>query len=588
MQKHILTLLLVLLSAGIFAQDARLAGQKIEGADNERVDRTLERYAIFQINTDELLEAAQRRTASLALNIELENFPALRADLQPSDLLSDNLAGLAVYPYKGVSDEKNGGEAAFTFAKDYLYGLYEVDGDTYFIEPLWYYDRTQPRDLFVVYSSSDVRERALQDCAPVEIGQQRGALNSSADSPGPNVCRYMLEIAVANDLRMFEKFGSVANVKTHNIAVLNAAQVNYDDDFSKPIRFNVVAIFVPTTDAMDPITPTQMERGALLTEFSTWAEAGGFGSGVTYDIAHWRTTRPMVNPAGQGVNGAAFQLPGGGPTVCTNLKYAVFAEREVLSACELKRVTSHETGHLFGASHTSGTSNIMRSPSLGCTDTWAAISIQEIDAAIANATCLSPCTVPSYVNLPDVLRLLCTDVEACYTFEGNNCIATFSVYTTDPGLYITVNGQTICITNLYYFGPRKARVLVTPLDHCGQPSTEGLAVWWELYIDSPEKFCYGRPGSDVVDRAPAPAQTASWTPDDFTFSNPAMGVVRFFQPIPSGEVQLYSVQGTLLKSVQMNGGNELDVSDVPAGPYILTLKTAGKVISKRLLIHANK
>lgn len=72
------------------------------------------------------------------------------------------------------------------------------------------------------------------------------------------------------------------------------------------------------------------------------------------------------------------------------------------------------------------------------------------------------------------------------------------------------------------------------------------------------------------------------------YSNPAYGTVYLSQTIRQGTATIFSVQGDLVKSFELSDTNQLNVSEVAAGPYLLAIKTPEQLVSRLLLIATPK
>jgi len=67
------------------------------------------------------------------------------------------------------------------------------------------------------------------------------------------------------------------------------------------------------------------------------------------------------------------------------------------------------------------------------------------------------------------------------------------------------------------------------------------------------------------------------------YPNPTSGIINITGLNHPAEVKINSIQGHLMKT-SMFVGDQVDVSDLPSGVYILNLKSTGKTIAKKLVI----
>lgn len=93
----------------------------------------------------------------------------------------------------------------------------------------------------------------------------------------------------------------------------------------------------------------------------------------------------------------------------------------------------------------------------------------------------------------------------------------------------------------------------------------------EVYID-----CFEGPGSNRT------ATNDNSTP--IKFSNPSSETIWLSGNVESGTATLYSIQGGLVKSFDLQGTDRLDIVGVANGQYILVLENQDFFISKPLLI----
>ena len=66
------------------------------------------------------------------------------------------------------------------------------------------------------------------------------------------------------------------------------------------------------------------------------------------------------------------------------------------------------------------------------------------------------------------------------------------------------------------------------------------------------------------------------------YPNPSSGIINITGLSQASEVKLYSSQGKLLKSLNQVEST-IDISDLPAGIYILNLTSGNKVLQKRII-----
>ncbi|MFN4079601.1 MAG: PKD domain-containing protein [Saprospiraceae bacterium] len=330
-----------------------------------------------------------------------------RLSLTPNDrLLAPNYKlqvltpeGLVIsYPkekkaYRGY-ELNTGGQARMTFDKDFIYGYVMVGDKMFFIEPLRFVSEGADKDLYLVYEKDQVNYDAIQGtCAALDLEDKSSTLfpqeddghDHNKDAPEMMAC-YELDLAIASDKSMFNKYGSVGAVEAHNIAVINNVEGDYTGNFNHDVQFVIVTQFVVTGN--DPWTNSN-EAGELLLSFRNWGNAGNFG--VAFDLGELWTNRNFNG----GTIGIAY-LNG----LCNNNRYHClqdFSNNAQLLRC----LTSHEIGHNLSCTHdpTNGSCppNFIMCPFVSTSSTWSNQSVNQINNYLVpprvgpNSSCMTPC-----------------------------------------------------------------------------------------------------------------------------------------------------------------------------------------------------
>ncbi len=128
-----------------------------------------------------------------------------------------------------------GGKARLTLNEDFIYGFVEEGGQTWYIEPLWYLDPNAAHGYFVVYPKTAAIHDENATCAAIETEQEMmnidvESIQNDAATADFMAC-YEIDLAIASDHLMFDKYGSVSAVEDHNIGVINNVQDNYVGEF---------------------------------------------------------------------------------------------------------------------------------------------------------------------------------------------------------------------------------------------------------------------------------------------------------------------------------------------------------------------
>lgn len=283
-----------------------------------------------------------------------------------------------------------GGVVTLTINEDFIYGFFRQGNNDLFIEPLTYFDRGAPEDIYVVYYASDVVETDEHTCK--ELHNKN--IGSSINYKMPTTECKIIELAIANTYDMYTTYNnSVTDVQNHNLAVLSNVQTNYRSEFDANLEFEVVAHFVPSSAGADPF-PGTTNACTLLSDLNSWGAGGGNSGGsgggfnVDYNQASLWTARDICatnNCAG----GTCF-------TSVVGLAYTPgwhhVLEDFTSSAARLMAMVSHEKGHNFDAVHDASGSDFIMAPAVTITNNWSAASVSDINTRVGNLTYLDDCS----------------------------------------------------------------------------------------------------------------------------------------------------------------------------------------------------
>ena len=360
----------------------------------------LKKWDVYEVSAAELFNQLQQSDGENQVQLDWGKNHNWQLSLFPNDLRSHDYevrtATGDILP-KGVNktfegyEQSLGGNVRLTVDVDFIYGYVESGGERYFIEPVWYYDRSAPKNLFVVYDEHEVIPRDDAKCASHEMHERREKLGKQNQSQSQSqdqeklvgLC-YDVELAIASDYLMFLDYNSsITEVENHNIGVLNNVQGNYDDEFADELNFVIVTQFVSNCSTCDPWSNTT-NASDLLSSFRSWGNGGGF-TGVTYDLAQLWTDRDLNG----GTVGIAYLF-----AVCNSTRYQVDQDFSS-TAWQLRVLVAHETGHNFNASHDAAGSGFIMAPSVNNSNTWSTASVNSINAFVNTRTCLAECAAPA-------------------------------------------------------------------------------------------------------------------------------------------------------------------------------------------------
>ncbi|MEM6964472.1 MAG: PKD domain-containing protein [Bacteroidota bacterium] len=393
------TLLIILMSFGsfLFAQSNTIKGKKVNlKADAPILEDHFKKYHIYEIEALEIFNSLQAPPEEKQLRLRMGKNFDWQLSLFSNDMRSEDYrvqTGTGELLPRGLNksfqgyEQNLGGRVALTVDDNFLYGYVESGGERFFIEPLRYFQKNAPQNHFIVYDEHDVNPRNDVTCAADEMKKHSHHQHEHEDAPyfGPTGAQksvtglcYEVEIAIASDYSMFQKYGNITAVENHTTGVMNNVQTNYDDEFPDEIDFVIVRQFVSNCSTCDPWSTTTA-AGALLGSFRNWGNSNGFG--VPYDVAQLWTDRDL-----DGSTVGIAYLSG----VCNSNRYHVCQDFSS-TAWQLRVLTSHELGHNFSAVHDGAGSGFIMAPSVNNSNTWSSLSVTDIDNFVSGLNCLSQC-----------------------------------------------------------------------------------------------------------------------------------------------------------------------------------------------------
>ncbi len=400
--------------------------------NNISLNDKFKKYDIVDLNARSIYQELQTKRYGGRLTLNLNENYSWDLNLANSGLISKdyvlNVAtedgikttyGTTALPMEGYVNNQPNSRVSLTFNDDFIYGFVQIGYEMIFIEPLRHYRSDASNDAFIVYNTKDVISSRDLKCGYEQYQKEMDKHRNDNHSHNGNASRanqcLLVEVNLAADYSMVQKYGSVSGAESHNLGVLNNVKTNYDDEFADELRFQLNEQWISSCSTCDPWS-SSTDPGVLLNSFTGWAP-GGFST--SHDVASLWSNRDF--------NGSTVGLAWVG-TVCTNYKYNVL--QDFTSDGDLKRcMQAHELGHNFNADHSSV--GIM-APTVSHDNFWEQISKTQIQNYYGGIYCLSSCA-PSN---PPVANFTYQVVEQCIPaqvqFTNTSTYAT-SYYWEFPG-----------------------------------------------------------------------------------------------------------------------------------------------------------
>ena len=346
-----------------------------EWSENSEIAEYFQFFKVVKLDRDEIL-AQWPESDEVNWKMNVSYFPQTKLNLTSEIQLISSLEFNR--PIKLIQGHTQNGYGVTGFLSEYTFQLtIGLHKEKWTIEPLNRFIPTASSDLYISYYTSDFIDGPDKTCATKEAEIKGDELEGSLDKR-VDECK-IAEIAIANDFSMFQKYGSVAGVEDHNIAVMNDLQYNYRHEFDDNVEFKIVTQFIPTTQADDPFT-SSTDVDVLLPDFRSWGNGGGFGT--TYDVASLWSNRDFD---GSTVGYAYIGV------VCNFSRYNIL--QDYTTSSERRRVLqAHELGHNFGYGHDGSGTDFIMAPSVTVTNNWSSSSINSISNHVASRSCLASCS----------------------------------------------------------------------------------------------------------------------------------------------------------------------------------------------------
>ena len=366
-------------------------------------------FKVYQINSLDLAQYARTITATTNLNIDFANTqPSWQTTIEPNDLKGNNFVVrmitengevqapiLANNTFKGNVFGIENSEVRLTIDQGFIYGFIKKENQTLFIEPLNRFVNTPTNaDYYIVYDTKDLNATLTLNCGVVDNPNIKPF--GGTPNPTPTAACIEIDLAVAADYSMFQKYKGPAPLVTYILGVMNNVEANYKTPFSSEIKFKISEFYISACPKCNFITDT-ISVNVLLPAFSSWGQNKKLFANP-FDLAAFWSNRDFDGPSG-GVIGVAYLS-----AVCRSNKYQILQDFQASNAQLTRVLVAHETGHNLSAQHDAGGSAFIMAPSVSSATNFSPNTIASVNAFLANSTtnCLSPCIAP---DCPEIKEL---------------------------------------------------------------------------------------------------------------------------------------------------------------------------------------
>lgn len=305
---------------------------------------------------------------------------------------------------------------AITIAPDFINMMIEQPDGNYYIEKIDKFSENA-RDAFVYYRANDFIDNKAHTCGLDETAVENQIHKEVANADrAAGVC-YRIEVYIASDQLMYNRYGSAAAVEKYTLSVWNNVTALYKKNFANDYEFKIQKQIVATSGGALGVSSTT-DASSLLGEFRDWAiKNNGFGD-QKFDIAQMWTTRDISG----GVVGIAYV-----GVVC-GASRAQLIEDFSKSSDNMRLVVAHETGHNFNIQHDPAGTPYIMAPSVNPTTTWSSQSKSQLNAFVnslfsSGTSCLSTCGVPNQkpeVDFTSSTLAVCKGSKIKFTDNSTN------------------------------------------------------------------------------------------------------------------------------------------------------------------------
>ncbi|NCU05212.1 MAG: T9SS type A sorting domain-containing protein [Chitinophagaceae bacterium] len=388
------------------AAQFKLKGERVNQSSQPSLSKLFKKYHVFTINAPELMRNSKAQgRASFKFDLELAGLQTLSLSLVEQNILSESYSMVLAGPngiketgrpniktYTGSVTNEEGSIVALTISDKTIFGHIKGKTKDYFIEPLRYYNKKAAANSFVVYETKDVVPNSGLVCGATEVAEkQTASAETSSNTLGTatGTCK-IIELAIASDATIFEKYGSADLIEEHNISITNTMVLLYGNAQlgSSYLQFKIKKQYVSTSTQTDPVAPyTEVTNSPLLSGFKAWGNRGGFGAGFSFDLGQLWTMKNII-PDNGGVVGLAYL-----DAVCTGSRYQVNRDVFEQTGLQAGSLVAHETGHNLGADHDAPGAPYIMAPSVAnpANTVFSDASIAAMTSFLTSVTCIAGC-----------------------------------------------------------------------------------------------------------------------------------------------------------------------------------------------------
>ncbi|MCW5900119.1 MAG: PKD domain-containing protein [Flavobacteriales bacterium] len=472
------------------------------------LDEALHGADLFTLDVAGIAQHVHLAHGVTTLTLELGQAWQWTFTLEPNELRAPDyvatVAGEGPLPWSATSTYRGeilgdeGGQVRFSIRPDALLGRIVADGEERFIEPLHHFTRGAPDGRIVVYTMDDVKGAENATCGVTHMQDlvRDMPLEDDSDAKGGQTCK-LANIALAADGSMVNWMGSVAQVETRVLDILNWVDAKYQEP-SINIRYQLVALFISPNTASDPWTTSQ-DAITLLTSFRNWGNGGGFGPGISYGVATLWTRRDIQSNGSSGTIGLAWV-----GVVCTNNRYNL-CEHYTTGMAGPSVVQAHELGHNWNAQHTTAPGQWIMAPTASVNNVnWDQVTIGSIVQHKNTRTCLGP----SCLLIPEVAFSASTTI----TCDGTVAFTDQSTQSPSSWLWNFGDGSTSTQQNPVhtYSASGTYDVTLTVTNPSGQATTTQAALVNVQLLQAPVADDNGICGPGTVPLFASASHTVKW------------------------------------------------------------------------------